>query len=482
MQSGNIQMGGGGKGLQLAGITLLILCAAVFIGYLTAQQLKAGEGFVAGLVGGTLVIACMINPTAGLTINLVYSFTAFHLSRWLTNDTFPVGVVSDTLIFATFFGYIFRKAPLRPTVQSFFQSPVVLCFLVYLGFGLLEAFNLNARSFAGWFLGMRKMAGTYALLFVAYEVFKDKTQVRRFLRVVFYGCVVLGLYGCAQQVVGLFGFERNWVMEDPLRFGLIYINGEFRKFSMLSDPTQYGMLMAACSLFFLIMSMTEQGWKAWRLRLGTVPMLLGMLYSGTRTANFMLVAGLGFFVLLTIDRKASKIVAVLGAVALALVLYLPIYGNNTINRFRSTFQGSQDQSFLVREMNRHYIQPYIWSHPIGGGLCTTGNAGIQYNPGHYLAGFPTDDDYLLKALETGWIGLGLLCVLYFLVLRTGIRAYFRTKDPRDKFLAAGCTAVIFSYYVASYTQLALGSISDIVIYYPFIAILIRLNESGQPSS
>jgi len=73
-------------------------------------------------------------------------------------------------------------------------------------------------------------------------------------------------------------------------------------------------------------------------------------------------------------------------------------------------------------------------------------------------------------------------VLYFLVLRTGIRGYFRNTDPRDKFLAAACTTAIFTYYVASYTQEALGSISDIVIYYPFIAILIRLNEPGQPAS
>ena len=350
----------------------------------------------------------MADAATGLIINLIYSFTAFHLSRWLTHDTFPVGVVSDVLIYATLLGYLLRRAPLKDTFRSFIQSPVVICFLIYMAFGLLEAFNTNARSTAGWFLGIRKMASTYVILFIAYEVFKDKTQIWRFLNFVFWGSFALGVYGCLQQVVGLFPFERDWVTADELRFGLICINGEFRKFSMLSDPTSFGMLMAGmapCSYF--IVSVPDKGRQKWIIRLGLIPMILGMTYSGTRTANIMLVAGLALFVLLTIDRKASRILAIGSALVLGLLVYLPIYSNNQLNRFRTTFQATQDQSFLVREMNRHYIQPYIWNHPIGGGLCTTGVAGLEYNPGHYLAGFPTDNDYLSKALETGWIGLAL---------------------------------------------------------------------------
>jgi len=39
-------------------------------------------------------------------------------------------------------------------------------------------------------------------------------------------------------------------MADANRFGLIFINGDFRKFSTMSDPTAYGVLMAACAVFF----------------------------------------------------------------------------------------------------------------------------------------------------------------------------------------------------------------------------------------
>lgn len=477
-----IHIGTETKGWPLVLLSLLLVALAAGVGYMTAHQTLAGLGVGAAVVGAVLVAACIIDPGTGLIINLFFSFTASHFSRWLTHDEFPVGVVSDALIYATLLGYLLRRAPLRDTFRTFIQSPVVICFLIYMAFGLLEAFNTNARSTAGWFLGIRKMASTYFILFIAYEVFKDKAQIWRFLKVTFWGCVMLGVYGCIQQVVGLFGFERDWVVSDELRFGLIFIDGGFRKFSMLSGPTTYGMLMAGMALFYFIVSVPDKGRQKWVIRLGLIPMILGMIYSGTRTANFMLVAGLVLYILLTINLRSSQVLAALAGVAFLAVMYVPIYGNQSLNRFRSTFQGAHDQSYLVREMNRHYIQPYIWSHPIGGGLCTTGAPGIQYNPGHYLAGFPTDNDYLTKALETGWIGLALLCWLFFLVLRTGIRAYFRSTDPREKYLAAGITCCIFSYYVASYTQLALGSLSDIVIYYPFIAILVRLTEPAKPSS
>jgi cell division protein FtsW (lipid II flippase) len=461
-------------------MSLLIALTAVGIGYVTAHQALAGIGLGAGVIGLVLVVVCMVDPAAGLLINLAFSFTASHFSRWLTHDAFPVGVVSDVMIYAILLGYLIRRQPLGDTFRSFLRSPVVVCFLVYLGFAMLELVNLNAKSTAGWFLGVRKMTSTYIILFVAYEVFKDKVQIWRFVRFTFWGCVLLGLYGCLQQAVGLFGFERDWVMSDDLRFGLIFIDGEFRKFSMLAGPTTFGLQMAAMILFYFIVSVPMKGREAWVLRLGLIPMFLGMLYSGTRTANAMIVAGLGLYILLTIHKKGTRILAGFATAALLFVLYVPIYGNASLNRFRSTFQGTHDQSYLVREMNRHYIQPYIWSHPIGGGLCTTGMPGLQYNPGHYLAGFPTDNDYLTKALETGWIGLALLCWLFFIVLRTGVRAYFRCTDPREKYLAAGITCAIFSYYVASYTQVALGAISDIVIYYPFIAILVRLTETAGP--
>jgi len=283
------------------------------------------------------------------------------------------------------------------------------------------------------------------------------------------------MYGCFQQWHGLFDSERAWVMADETRFALIFIDGDFRKFSTMSDPTAYGIIMASCGILFSIIALNE---KKFRTKLiiitGLIFMFLGMAYSGTRTADAMAAAGFGMFILLTLNKRSTQIFAAILGCAFIVIMYGPIYGNQTVNRFRSTFNATEDQSYKVRETNRAFIQPYIYSHPIGGGLCTTGAAGLHYNPSHYLAGFPPDSGYLKKALETGWIGLIIICVLYFVILKNSISGYFESNNKNIKIIFAACSGCLFSFYIADFAQDAIGQITDTVVYYPIIALTIRL--------
>ena len=143
-------------------------------------------------------------------------------------------------------------------------------------------------------------------------------------------------------------------------------------------------------------------------------MTLGMFYSGTRTTTVILPAGMALYLFMTI-RSKTTIITLFASVLIALfVLYVPV-DNPVLNRVRSTFN-SQDASLNVRDVNRHYIQPYIYAHPIGGGIATTGTEGLTYNPNHLLAGFPPDSGLLKAALEMGWIGLALTMFFYLVIL------------------------------------------------------------------
>jgi len=101
---------------------------------------------------------------------------------------------------------------------------------------------------------------------------------------------------------------------------------------------------------------------------------------------------------------------------------------------------------------------------------------LRFNPTHYLAGFPPDSGYLKKALETGWIGLIIICVLYFVILKNCIRGYFEADEPDIKILYAACCAFLFSFYIADFAQDAIGQITDTVVYYPIIAITLKLRD------
>ena len=454
---------------------ILLFLFAVVLGYLFAVQTTMGIGITGLICSAAVILACILDTETGLYINVIYSFFAFAFSRYFFNDEFPTGVASDILIVATLFSFFVKRVDLKTSLNKFIHTPVVIAILVLFFYLLIELFNPYTHSFDGWYQTFRKSLDALFLLFIAYRALDTYEKIRRFLTLLFIVCTITGLYGCIQQWHGLFNYERAWAMADDNRFGLIFIAGEFRKFSTMSDPTAYGIMMASCGVLFTIIAWNE---KKLTIKLvliaGISFMFLGMAYSGTRTANAMAAAGLAMFVLLTINKKSTKIFTVFLGAAFVVLMYGPFYGNATINRFRTTFNSTNDDSYKVREVNRAFIQPYIYSHPIGGGLCTTGAGGLRFNPSHYLAGFPPDSGYLKKALETGWIGLIIICVLYFVVLKNCIRGYFDANDPKIKVLFAACCAFLFSFYIADFAQDAIGQITDTVVYYPLIAITLQL--------
>ncbi|HUB61227.1 MAG TPA: O-antigen ligase family protein [Puia sp.] len=451
---------------------------AVVLGIALAKNLMVGVGLFSCLVGLAVVLVCILNAEAGLYINIVYSFFSFGASRLFFNDTFPVGVVSNVLIIGTFLGIFIKKGSNgRAIFSQFSRTAIARSILAIFFYIMLELFNPLAHSFDGWYAAIRALAMTIMLLFAAYAVFDNWRSMRRFIIVVFIFVVIVAIYGCIQQWHGLFDFEKDWVAADPVRFGLIFIAGDYRKFSTMSDPAGFAIVMACCSVFFLVLLTGP-----WRRRLkfllftAVCFLLMSMAYSGTRTANAMVLGGIVFFMLLTINKRSTIIFSAVTVVVFLVLLFGPFSSNPTINRFRTTFTGNQDESYKVRNINRRSIQPYIYYHPIGGGLGTTGAYGAATNPGHFLAGFPTDSGYLKKALEVGWIGLFLIVTLYYCVVRAGIRGYFQCRNEKAKNIYAAATCCMFSFYVAEYAQDAVGQITDIVVYYPMIALILRLKN------
>lgn len=450
---------------------------AVSMGFVLATYTKLGFAVFGATMGLAVIITCLLSPAAGFYINMVYCLLIYQVNRMFFRDELQVGLIIDVLGVSILFGYIIKGQSLKKDFNAYVRSPVVILIILNFLYGILEIFNPEGHSFVAWTQAVRRAVETFVFSFVIYQVLQDKESVRRFIRVLFVMCVLVALYGCVQEWHGLFDFEVNWVMADDIRFGLLFINGQFRKFSTFNDPTAFGVLMTACSVFFIIIALNHPSKPVRRwLLTGVGVMLLGMIYSGTRTANVMLVAGLVMYVLLTFDRVRSRVFAFVMGFLLLCVLYVPIYSNYSLNRFRSSFLGAQDASYDVRVQARNYIRPYMLSHPFGGGLATTNNIGLTMNPGHFLAGFQTDSGYLQLALEIGWLGLALICIMFYVILRKGVWCFFQSKDAEMKMVYAGGICAIFTYYVGMFTQNTLGHIEDMVFYYPVIAIFLRYNN------
>jgi putative inorganic carbon (hco3(-)) transporter len=447
---------------------------AIAFGYLLSTQTLAGLEIFGGVLGAFVVLACFLSAEAGLVITMIFSFFGFFLNRLLFNDEFPIGVVSDVLIASTFIGMMISRGDFKNNFKELTHNGIFVFIIFYALYLLVQLFNPNANSFEGWFQTFRRFIICIFLLVIAYNIFTSQAAIKRYVKVFFVIAFLSGLYGCIQQWHGYFQYELDLIYRAE---NVYYINGgELRKIGTMSDPLSYGVVMATSAIFFLIIAPFQKPLARTVILFGVIFMLLGMAYSGTRTANVMVIVGIGMFVLLTFHKKVTRLFAFGGALVFLFLLYAPIYGNGTINRFRTSFIGKEDASFNVREVNRHIIQPYIHSHPIGGGLCTSGEPGRRFNPGHELAGFPPDSGYLRKALETGWIGLLMIVVLYFITLQFGIRGYFRTHHEKRRVLYVACISCLFALYIAEFPQEAIGQITDMVLYYPFIAILIKLRQ------
>jgi cell division protein FtsW (lipid II flippase) len=453
---------------------LLMLSIAGLLGLALASDLVTGLTLFGVVVAFCLVVLCLRNPETGFFMLMFFCYFSSFFSTLLFGGNLPTGILFDALVLLIFLGLIVRIEKFKPTWRHFVKLPLVAFILFTLCYNLVQIFNPNSRPSSTDVLAFRKFVGYVLILFAAYSLFDNYERIRRYIFALFAISVICAIYGCIQQWHGLFNFELEPILADPHAMGLLFANGEFRKFSTMPDPTAFGILMAVGTVFFLILAIYEKSTKVRVLYvIGSVFMVLGMGYSGTRTANATLVAGVGFFILLNLDKKGTRIFGAVAAVMFVVLLFGPGGNISTIRRFRTTFQGSKDESYKVRVLSRAWIQPYIRSHPIGGGLGTTGFNGAIEHPGHYLANFQPDSSYVKRAAETGWIGLAIVCILYGFTLIEAIKAFFRARDERLRVVYAACASSLFSFYVAEFAQVAIGSITDVIVYYPIVAIILR---------
>src|SRR5205814_6350060 len=110
----------------------LIAIMAGGIGLVIAKQTLIGIGLFGLIVGFAVAMVCLINVETGLYINMIYCFFTFHFSRWFFNDTFPVGVVSDSLIIITFLGLFLKRINWRKSLNEFTSTSVIIWTLVLL--------------------------------------------------------------------------------------------------------------------------------------------------------------------------------------------------------------------------------------------------------------------------------------------------------------------------------------------------------------
>jgi putative inorganic carbon (HCO3(-)) transporter len=422
------------------------------------------------------VLACFYYPELSYYTYL-YSIIIFTLPARLFGIALPLGVlipVTGYLCVLSIMASQYRK---RINSADFWKTPISMMMLLLFFFLLLEAFNPEINSRAGWWNFFQKQILYILFYYVSFLMFDSLEKIRRFVKLWIILATGIALWGIKQQYFGFTAFEDAWIHGDANTTNLLFQGGMFRKFSLLPDPASFGIMCTSSALFTLVLAIRTPIKKIRnQLYIVTFLQIIASSYSGTRTCNVMLLAGLLSYIIFTINEKRT-IIVLISSIGIALfLLFGPLRNSPVIFRIKTTFEGSKEPSNMVRDVNRKNIQPYIYNHPLGGGLQSCGVEGLKFYPTHRLAGYPPDSGYMKIMLEQGWIGLAINIIFYFIILQRGITGFYDSRKAEIKTLYIAFTVCFFSLVVGQYSQLGISQYPQYLFYLATLVIFYKLKE------
>jgi putative inorganic carbon (hco3(-)) transporter len=451
---------------------LIFLILSVIIAYITYRKgFSFGAAILAVLIGVPFVFSCMFNLRFGISVTLIVSYFLIGATR-IIHDI-PLGILNDLLIATMAFGIFIKQINERD--WSFLKHPVSKIIAIWILYNLLQFANPTAESRLAWVYTIRAMAGTMIMFFIVMYSINSEKHLIMILKLWLLLSLIAALYGLSQEYIGFTSFDNNWIYEDEKRVKLLFVMGHFRKFSFLASPPVFGFIMAYTSLMCIILASGPfKKIVKGVLLISSVLMILGMVYSGTRAAYAVLPAGLVFYALLTFKKKVLIGVAVFLVIGVIIVI-MPT-SNPNIVRIQTAFKPDKDVSYQVRVENQKFIQPYIQTHPLGGGLGSTGTWGERFSPNSPLSKFPPDSGYVRIAVELGWVGLIIYCLLLSIVFYVGIKDYFRIKNPKLKIISAALLTSIYALAVANFPQEAIGQMPTSLYFFAAIAMISKARQ------
>lgn len=437
----------------------------------------ASLGFKYGLlvfvvmVGLPMFMLCLFDLTFGLTFILVVSFMVNFIKKYID---VPIGIAQDALVFLMFFTIIINE--IRERDWKFANHPLSLWVVIWIIYNMIQGLNPIAASHIAWVYTVRSVAGLILLFFVASYAFKSLDIILRLIKIILILAFSSALYGLKQEWIGFSDTEMRWLYSNPHTLELFMQWGRLRIFSYFSDPTTYGILMAYTAAFcsILLLGPYRMGMKIISATT-VVSCLLAMAYAGSRTPVVLIPVGAIFFAVL--NFKKEMILAVGLFFVLGTAFMMKSTSNPVIYRIQSAFNLNASKDVVdVRMKNQELIQPFIQRHPFGGGLGSTGLWGRRFSPGTFLSSFDHDSGFVRLAVEVGWVGLILYMIFIFQCLRWGIYYYFRVRDPMIKNLYLAINTVFFMLVIASYPQEAILQLPTSIIFYIFLAAIVRLKD------
>lgn len=401
------------------------------------------------------------NPRVGFVSVLVANYFAIGLSRYIPA---PVGLSVDGLLLLTLLAVVFSQFNHKVHWKNA-GTDYTYFTLFWFGMTLFQLLNPEAVSREAWFYAMRGQA-LYLVLTVplVYLVFNKPRDFELFITLCAWFTLLAVLKGLMQKYLGVDRWEQVWLNQPGNRSTHILF-GQLRVFSFYSDAGTYGGSMGYFGVVFAILSIHEtKKTKKYFYLFVALASLYAMLISGTRSAIAVPLMGFGLY---TVLSKRFKIMILAGSVIFSLFFMLKYttigQGNYDIRRMRSAFD-EDNASLNVRQENRKLFAEYLKTRPFGGGIGSSGNWGLRFSPGTFLAETATDGWYIQIWAEQGIVGISVyLIMIFYFFLKSIFLIFFRLKKPENIHRAIAFVSGMAGLIVTSYSASSLGQMPNTII-------------------
>ena len=355
-----------------------------------------------------------------------------------------------------------------------FFNVMTLALGIWCLFCCLEIFNDQCGlgvQVGNWFTGIRLMAFQLVYPCMVMGIYINTPKRLENLLLVFALLSVFSvLWALKQKNIGFTDSEKIFLIVAARTH---MVNGIIRYFSVFSDAANYGIHMASMAVVFILSCISTPLVRK-RIFYGIVGALCvwGMFLSGTRTAIFCLLAGLGVYIFLS---KSVKIAVPFTIVFLLFFCFMAFTtignGNPTIRRMRSAFN-KDDASLGVRDQNKAALKKYMVDAPWGIGIGLEAQDVPAYSKFKVVSMIPPDSEYVYIWVRTGMVGITVFVITTIMMfLGACWNVLFRINNKSLRGIGAGFTCAFISLHLGGYANQILMQFPNVVIFYGGLALV-----------
>lgn len=359
-------------------------------------------------------------------------------------------------------------------LSSRFANAMSVALLIWCGFCVIEMFNDTCGlgyNIGAWYTGARLMAFQLLYAFIVCTIYiSSPKKIMNFVRVWACLSIFAAFWAWKQKYIGFTDIEKAWLVYAGRTH---LVNGIIRYFSVFSDAANFGCNMAASSIVFYVIAITNKIKKERIFFLiAALACTWAMFSSGTRTAIFCFIAGTMVYIVLS---KSIKIACYVGVLFTLFVFFLAFTtignGNDMIRRMRSAFNRN-DASVNVRDINKAAISKYMQDAPWGIGIGMGYENVPANNKYRKLSTIPPDSEYVFIWVHTGPIGISLF-VLTTIIMVFGASwiVFFRLKNRSLQGIGAGICGAFVAIQLGAYANQILMQFPNVLIFYGSLAIV-----------